>query len=227
MCFTPLISLSTAIIEFILATILLLFFKKTIFRNFFIILIYLLGFYQLTEFMLCKGGNTIFWAIIGFLTYNFLPAIGLHAVLKFLNKKFNILLLYFIPILVSFLVIIFPVFVDARCSKFFVNVKTIFHNALFLNSIPFYFYIFYYAGFIIFACYLLYKDYTRQRNKIRKELDVIEISGILLMTIPTFVLILLVPFLGIEFPSVLCRFAIFVAIAAFLGATLEGKIRKG
>ena len=33
MCFTPIISLSVAIIEFILATILILFFKRTTLRN--------------------------------------------------------------------------------------------------------------------------------------------------------------------------------------------------
>ena len=50
--------------------------------------------------------------------------------------------------------------------------------------------------------------------------------GILFMTIPTIILLLLFPVFGIMFPSVLCAFAIFVAIAAFIGVYLKGKLKK-
>ena len=46
------------------------------------------------------------------------------------------------------------------------------------------------------------------------------------MIIPTLVLLVLFPIFGIMFPSVLCAFAIFVAIAAFIGVYLKGKLRK-
>jgi len=228
MCFTPWISLSTAIIELALATILLLFFKKTTFRNFFAGFIYLLGFYQFTEYMVCSAENPFLWAKIGFITYSLFPAIALHATLKFLKKKPSKILIYFIPIVATITAFVIPGFIiKAECNGFFVSVQTIFNTSTYLfDSILFWIYVGYYFGFIFLAIILAYINYRKQKNKLKKEIEIIEIFGILLMTIPVILLIIIFPFSGQMFPSILCQFALFVAIAAFIGVYLESKIKK-
>lgn len=228
MCFTPTISLTTAIIEFILATILLLFFKKTTLRNFFAAIIYILGFYQFTEFMICSGANPELWALIGFSTYTFLPALGLHATLKLLKKEANIFLIYTIPVLsIIFAFSTSNFIINAECSTLFILVETLFYTSTSLfHKIIFRIYEIYYFGFILISAILFFKNYRKTKNKIRKEIDLIEISGILLMTIPTILLIVILPLNRIMLPSILCGFAIFVAIAAFISVYLEDKIKK-
>jgi len=228
MCFTPTISLATAIIEFILATILLLFFKKTDLRNFFVVIIYLLGFYQFTEFMLCNSNSPFLWAKIGFSTYSFLPAITLHAVLKFLKKKPSLILIYTIPMFALITAFATPEFImNTQCNNFFITVNTIFNDtSLLSNGILFWTYTIYYFGFVLFGIILLYKNYQKQKSKIKKEIEIVEIAGILLATIPTIILIIFLPFSRFELPSILCQFALLVAIAAFIGVYLEDEGKK-
>ena len=227
MCFTPAISILIATIEFALASILLLFFPKSKFRDFFAAFIYLLGFYQFTEFMLCSG-NALFWAIAGFVTYSFLPAIALHAVLKIFRKKFNVIWVYVIPLIASVLAITIPGFIiRASCEKYFISIDTIItSNPSLLLLVAFAVYIAYYFGFLALTYFIILKDYIKQKNEIKREIELVEMVGILLMIIPTLVLLILFPVFGIMFPSVLCASAIFVAISAFIGVYLKGKLKK-
>ena len=75
-------------------------------------------------------------------------------------------------------------------------------------------------------CFIAYKDYKKQKDELKKELDVVEVTGILLMTIPAVLFVVIFPFLGVMFPSVLCEFALLLAITAFVGAYIEDKMRK-
>ena len=226
MCFTPAISLTTAIIEFLLATIILSLFPKTTFKNFFAIFIYFLGFYQFTEFMLCTTNYSALWAVIGFITYSFLPAIGMHAALKFSKRKFKPIFLYIVPILAGISAIILPNFIQiSRCEKYFVTVISIFTNSTnLLYLIPYFIYLMYYASFIIASCIIAYLYSRSVKDKNAKNLIYVLIVGILLMSLPTFILIMLLPQFGMQFPSVLCEFALLLAICAFIGAYLETKI---
>ena len=228
MCFTPAISLSAAITEFTLATILLLFFKKTTLRNFFIVFIFMLGFYQFSEFMLCSTSYILLWAKIGFITYTFLPGVFLHATLRFLKGKPNLALIYTIPLAASIAAFLIPGFIiDARCEYVFVSVTNIFAMASgFLENLPFMIYVGYYFGFLILSLFLITRNYSHEKNRMKKEIELIEIIGGLLMIVPTLILIVLLPYLKQRFPSVLCLFALFMAIAAFIAVYLENQIKS-
>jgi len=127
MCFTPAISLTTAIIEFILAILILSLFKRTIITKFSALFITVLGAYQFSEFMLCTSNNIQTWVILGFIIYTFLPAIGLHAIIKFLKLKTKKWLVYTPSIIFSLIALLYRNFViEGSCSKYFVKVKTIF-----------------------------------------------------------------------------------------------------
>ncbi|MEA3330020.1 MAG: hypothetical protein U9Q06_04730 [Nanoarchaeota archaeon] len=228
MCFTPAISLSTAIIEFILVIFLFILFKKSTLRNFFAIFIFILGFYQFTEFMLCIYSNPFFWARVGFATYSLLPAVALHSVLVFLKKERPILWLYAIPFIAILIAFFHPNFIsNVSCNSVFISAKNILvigGNSL--TRLFFSLYVTYYAGFVALVLYLCSRDIRKQKDRNKKGVDLILMIGILLMTIPTFILMSLVPALGGMFPSVLCEFALLVAICVFISAYLNDKSKN-
>ena len=228
MCFTPAISMTTAVIEFFLAALLLLLFRRSELRNFFAFFIFLLGFYQFSEYMVCSSINPLAWASVGVIIYSFLPALALHSVLKTYRKKISYFLLYVIPSGVILAITVIPNFVfKANCERFFINISTLASQADSpLLLIGYYAYLLYYLGFMVFSCFIIYKEHENQKNKIKQRIEIAQLVGVLLMTVPTFVFIIIFPSLGFRFPSVLCEFAIFVAIAAFIGAYYEDKLDR-
>jgi len=225
MCFTPWMSLATAIIEFVLATILILMFKRTCLRDFFAAFIYLLGAYQLVEFFLCTGGNPAFWAMLGFVIYSYLPAVGLHGVLTYTKNKVNLAFLYIVPVVATIFAFGNRSFIEgANCDAVFISVDTILDQAIF--QIPLLLYVLYYFGFIFYACVILFNDFREERSKIRREIDWVLGIGLFLMVVPTLVFIIVFPLLKFSFPSVLCQFALFVSVSAFTAVYLESKTRK-
>jgi len=225
MCFTPIVSLSFAVIEFTLATILIVFFKKTYLRDFFAAIIYVLGSYQFTEFMLCTTSHPILWAKLGFIAYSFLPAIGFHAMVKIFKKKINLFWIYLIPFSASLMAISSSNFIiNAQCSRFFVDV--FFNEGIgleLIRNLNYWLYMTYYFGFIVLSLFIVIKDFFHQKNKIKKLIDEDIAIGITLMMVPTFILIVVFRFSQIKFPSILCGFAIFVAITAFFAVYLESR----
>jgi len=227
MCFTPAVSLSIAIVEFILATVLLLAFPKTTLRDFSSVLIYILGFYQFAEFMICTSSNPFLWARLGFAAYTLLPAIGLNTALRFVNRKPNYFLIYSIPAIFCIFALCFPIIISTNCQPSFVEVHSLFNQAnSSLNTLLFSVYTAYYFLFIVASCSLFYLNFRADKNKIKKRIDLIEILGVLLMTVPTIVFIIIFPYLGARWHSVLCAFAVFVAITSFIAVYLENKIHK-
>lgn len=228
MCFAPWISITTAVIEFVLATIILVYFKKGTCRYFAAVFLYFLGFYQLTEFMLCVTSNFQFWGRAGFITYTFLPAIGLDSILTYLNHNKNRAIIYLIPALFSFFAIISKNFVlSGSCNKIFLTVKTaLFGTVDGLNIIPGAIYGLYYAGFIVAGCLLALKAYLKERNKIKKQFLITYVIAVLVMAVPTFALIIVIPSFGVMFPSILCQFALLLAIAVLIGVRIEQRLEK-
>jgi len=222
MCYTPLIAITTAVVEFILACIMIGVFRKSFFQTLFALFIVLLGTYQFTEFMLCTSQQPEFWALVGFLTYNFLPALALHGTLRFVGTKIHTLFLYVLPVLFS-LFVLSPEFIrEASCNEPFVTVRHLFFQ-IDQGVWPFV-YAAYYFGFIITACVCTLVAYRQEKNKIKRRIELLELTGITLMTVPTFVLLFLFPILSIKFPSIYCHFALALAIMIFVGAYFENKL---
>ncbi len=224
MCFTPFISLTTAIIEFAIATFILVKYKRYLVPVFSAILIYVLGIYQFSEFMLCSSSNPFLWAKIGFLAFTFLPAIGLHFTLRLAkNKKYN-KLVYLFPVFFSIIVIIIPNFiVKATCSQFFVITKNILlQNYTSLFSI----YQIYYFGSIIASCMILFTLIKKEKNKSNKKIEKLWLMAGMITILMPIILILIIPSLGIKFPSIYCEFALLFTIAALTSSSLYSKKKK-
>lgn len=219
MCFTPVISLTTAIIEWMLALIMFCMFRKSKLVPYFITLFFLLGWYQFTEYMLCTTGNLV-WIKWGFISYSFLPAIGLHSVINYFKIKKNIWLMYAVPVIFSVFAIARDDFaLSGQCMTFFVQALSVmtFNPVL---SLP---YALYYTACIALSFIILLMAYRHAKTKLEKQIDMAEMIGILFMTIPTFIFIIIFPSLGIMFPSVLCHFAVLLAILFFVSAYLDEK----
>ncbi len=218
MCFTPTISLSTAIFEFLVATFLLFYYKQSRFRVI-TIFIYLLGLYQFTEFMLCISGNSL-WAKIGFITYTFLPAVALKFCLDYVNKKSQSILVFAPPFLFSLFALFEPNFItNSSCETYFVTVKHLFYNPA--NTLLATFYLTYYLGFIAFTSYLLVKHYKNAKNKFYKKIDITVLLGIFVSLVPAILLLFIFPSLSMQFPSIYCQFAIVFTISAIIAFNLE------
>jgi hypothetical protein len=219
MCYTPAVSLSTAVIEWALAAILLFSFRKSRLCRFGVPILFLLGLYQFGEFGLCTYGGAESWGTLAFLTFTFLPVLGLHAALTYLRKQCRPLLLYAPPVAFSLIALVREPFVHAgTCETIFITLQTFFSYAL-----PFFLYMAYYTGYIVVLFFLLLHAY-RERKASRTVTGWL-LASLLLMTVPTIILLFLFPVLRIRFGSVLCHFALLTAIAFFMAVRNDRKRR--
>jgi hypothetical protein len=224
MCFTPKVSLTTATIELIVACIIFLKFNRSKIAKYIALFVFLLGFYQFTEFMLCTTGNAQLWGSLGFITYTILPALGLHLTSRYTDHKFNIVPIY-IPMFIFILIALLdPAFVVyGSCSKFFVSVMTYF--SLTENVVATLLYWGYYFGYIGLMLGLLLRRFKKEKNEAKARNHLLILLTIILVIIPPFVLINMFPSLSIAFPSVYCQFALVYAVVALIGVYLDDQIK--
>lgn len=222
MCFTPAISLSTFLIEFAIATFILFRYKNYLFPFFWAMIIYVLGFYQLTEFMLCSSSHPFFWARLGFATFSFLPAMILHFALRIVKIKFNKILIYIPPILSAIFVFWDNLITRANCTRFFIETNIYLRWPLTINALL---YTIYYFGFILLAIFILIKN-ARTLDKIDKKLSYLIVISLLIISLPPIFLIFIFPLMGIRFPSVYCEFALLFSIVALITCKIYDKKKK-
>lgn len=222
MCYTPTVSLATAVIEFALAIFIPWRYRRASLRYVYAVLIFLLGAYQFTEFLLCTTDYPELWVKTGFVIYTFLPALGLHAVFKYLKYDFkSIVLIYLLPILFSFMAISSENIAAGTCNAIFITTKL----SMMKNAWIFLSYAAYYAGFIIWASVMAFNLYLKNRKNLKQKMYITFPIAVLLMSLPTFILITIFPFLEIRFPSILCHFALLLALTALVGIRLEDKLK--
>lgn len=219
MCFTPTISFLTFVVELALA--LWVFSanpKKTLNRVGALTLV-VLGLYQLMEFFVCTSSNPLYWGRMAHIAYTFLPALGVHFALALKGaKKKHIWAIYALPAVFVILAALAPAFVnEAFCGKFFVRILYSWSELWYWS------YFIYYALFMIIAGVLLIRFIAKENNAKRRKIFILGLVGALALTFPTFILILLLPELGIFFPSILCHFALLFGIAIAYIIWLSGK----
>jgi len=219
MCFTPGISLATAIIEFIVATVMLYKFRKNYLVLYAAIFIYILGIYQFTEFMLCISGNPKLWAAIGFITYTFLPAMALYFTLR-VTKKIKLKVIFLIPLLFSLIPLIQKDFISlAYCSTIFVRVGFSLFRNVYLSQL----YMLYYYGFLVISCFTLVYYYLKSNKKNLKKIYLAcFFAGIITFSLPV-ILVMILPEYGYMFPSIYCEFALLFTIFLYYASYISDK----
>ncbi len=103
--------------------------------------------------------------------------------------------------------------------RLFVSVKLIISQSP-LFALP---YMIYYTFFILISFIFMVNEYVRTKDKKRKKVSILIALSILCMTAPTLVVTQVFPMLNIAFPSVLCHFALFLAILLFIAVSIDRK----
>lgn len=226
MCYTPPISFATACIEFFLAIYMRVRYKRARMVKFGSVFMMLLGGYQFTEFLLCTTPFTELWTKAGFVIYSFLPAVALHSILFQTRKKItptSIAFIYAMPVIAVLTAMVPDVMVaNGVCNTIFVTTHTF--QATPIGALSFWAYSIYYAGFIIASAVMSFNAYLSARNKHERKLFVYYPVAVALMTVPTFIFIVLFPHFGFRFPSVLCHFALLLAAVVFTGIRREEQL---
>lgn len=226
MCYTPTISLATAILEFAIAGYIFFRYRLTTYTKFIIPFIFLLGLYQLSEFMLCLTGHSRLWVTAGLIIYTFLPPIALHFVIRYTRIKLPYWqLIYVLPITFSLIALLINNFVIAgSCSSVFILAQTLFSQSVTMPLTAIYW--FYYFGYIMLTVILLLGARKRTISKIKKRIYLIGVLSILITLLPPLILVIILPSLGLKFPSIYCQFALLFAVVALIGAASDERVNK-
>ena len=114
-------------------------------------------------------------------------------------------------------------FIDVGiCHSIFVTAKnTLFNFQSIWGLFGFIIYIAYYFGLILASCLLAFNAYYKERNRKKRKILLTLPLAVFLMCFPTFVLIIIFPVFNIMFPSVLCHFALLLALTIFIGVRSE------
>lgn len=207
MCFAPYISISTFVIEILLAGFFLLKDPKDKLNRIIALILFLLGFYQLNEFLICITEFNLFTKL-AMMTIAILPALAIsYALIMFRKKiKFYWHMLIYSPAL--FFILMFAI---ANYYKQSAICSTVFIQYPYLGVLGKFFGL-YYLLYLSLAIILFYFASFNMKSKYEKRLASLGMIGILLFTISTFIFLLFLPALRIQFASVLCEFGLLLAI---------------
>lgn len=206
MCFAPYISLSTFVIEFLLALYFLLSNPKDKLNQIIALISFLLGFYQLNEFLICTTGLSVFTKL-AMITTAILPALAITFALIMSKKRLRYYwhLVIYAPAL--FFIVMFATLYynqPAVCDAIFILYPT--------TGILGDLYGLYYVAYIVGTGVLFYLFSQRTKKKEERVMQHLGMLSMVIFTVPTFVFLIFLPRFYTAFSSVLCEFALLLAI---------------
>ena len=136
MCFTPYVSLTTFVVEFLIALYFILKNPKDKLNQIISLLLLLLGLYQLNEFLICITGLSVFTKIAMSITA-ILPAIAVSYALIVWRKKIHYLwhLLIYSPVVFFIVMFINKIFYYISRTNFYNRFKMYYINTFILQYI--------------------------------------------------------------------------------------------
>lgn len=207
MCFAPYVSISTFVIEFLLAAFFLLKNPKDNLNRIIALISFLLGVYQLNEFLICVTGFSLFTKLAMTVTA-ILPSLAVTYALIIYRKKISYywkLLIYSPPVFFILMFVLSNYYKQsAICSTVFIQYPSL--------ELLGRFFALYYIVYLLAAVIIFYFASHNTKSNPEKVLSRLGILGMLIFTVPTFIFLIFLPSLKIMFPSVLCEFALLLAI---------------
>jgi hypothetical protein len=207
MCFAPYVSLSTFVIEFLLAAFFLLKNPRDNLNRMIALISLLLGVYQLNEFLICVTGLGLFTKL-AMITTAILPGLAITYALIISRKKLKA---YWHALIYAPAVFFILMFILSNhlanptiCNSVFVQYSGGGLLAAFFGS--------YYLIYLMVSAIIFYFAASNAKSKYEERLARLGMLGMFIFTIPTFVFLLFLPALKIQFASVLCEFALLLAI---------------
>lgn len=216
-CFSPPVMLVTFIIEVVCALYVLIKYKLTTISRLAIALLLGLAIFQLAEFNVCEGSwgiDSLSWARIGYVAITLLPPLGIHLILQISGKKNPKLLWGAYGAAAVFSVIFLFVGHGMQTQECLGN-YVIFKIATWAVW-P---YALYYYGLLVLAVAYAWQAANRsKRASVKKSLYSLAI-GYAAFIIPTTTANILDPSTIAGIPSIMCGFAVILAIV-LTGITL-------
>jgi hypothetical protein len=209
-CFSPPVMIATFIIEISLAIYTLWRYKFTPIIRLASLLLVFLAIFQLAEFMVCRniGGDSLLWSRVGFASITMLPPLGIHALYAIVRAKERPLLwvaYLMAAAFVAFFALVGHAFDGHSCLGNYVIFQLAPGSGWLFGA--------YYYGLLL-ATLLLGWRYLRT---VRKATVKRAVSGLMLgyaiFLIPTATVHMLSPASLTAIPSVMCGFAVLLALA--------------
>jgi len=207
MCFAPYVSLATFVIEFLLALFFLLKDPRDNLNRIIALMSFLLGVYQLNEFLICTTGAGVF-ANLAFATTAILPALAITLVLTLFRKRIRFYWHALIYAPAVFFIIMFAFSVQLNA---FTICMSVFIQYPWLGVLSQFFGLYYWI-YLVAAVVLFFAVSLRPISIYEKRMAYLGMLGILIFTVPTYIFLIFLPALKVQTPSILCEFALLFAI---------------
>ncbi len=216
--------IATFVIEICLALYTIWRYKLTTIARLAVLLFVALGTFQLAEYMVCRGigGDPLAWSRIGYVAITLLPPVGIHLITVIAGDKRRWL--------------IWPGYIAAAGFVAFFSLigRAIDGHVCLGNYVIFqvapgsgWLFGLYYYGFLIMTLLLGWRYTHRTKDqKVRRALEGVML-GYTIFIIPATTVNLVDPVTIVGIPSIMCGFAVLLALAlAFIALPAVGKRRK-
>lgn len=207
MCFAPYISLSTFTIEFLLAIFFFIRNPKDKLNRIIAIISFGLGLYQLNEFLICITNLPIF-TILAMNVTAVLPALAISFALTVWRKKLNSFWMVLIYSPALFFIIMFSAHTYLNASAECMSVFIQYPNSGLIGR----FFGLYYFVYLLGAAVLFNFSSTHSKSVPEKRMSQLGLLSMFIFPVPTFIFLIFLPSLEVQFASILCEFALLLAI---------------
>lgn len=209
-CFSPLVMITTFVIEICSAAYVLFRYRMDMSARLITATLGFLALFQFAEYMICQSVfflSSLAWAKIGYMAITILPPLTLHLGLSIAKQKNTHLLAAAYgsaAIFMTYFLFIGQGIQSSQCLGNYV----IFNTAPGV-SFP---YGVYYHGWLLIGIFLFMRMRSQIANVERKQALVWLTIGYLSFLVPTSIVILLEPATARGIPSIMCGFAILMAL---------------
>jgi N-terminal 7TM region of histidine kinase len=223
-CFSPPVMLATFFIEVALAGYAMWRYKLNRTSRLFVAMLGFLAIFQLAEYMVCGGigVSAMNWARIGYVAITMLPPLGIHLAYSLAGKTNRTVvgLMYLLAAsFIGYFLFASEVFTGSQCLGNYVIFQ--------LGSLAAGLYIVYYYGLLLLSIGLSLQFASSVRPKQRRALHAFT-AGYVLFMLPTTIVNTIDPATIAGIPSIMCGFAVLLAlVASFWVMPLVGERRAG
>jgi len=209
-CFTPEVMLATFFTEIGLALYVWIRYRLSTFGRLTVLILVLLGGFQVAEYQVCSSLNQLFWSRLGFVIITFLPVLGLHLISLVTGRKHFLKFGYALMIVYILIFAFAPkAITGAVCAGNYI----IFNTQQELSWT----YSIYYFGFLLLGIWEALENIKLNNKKLLWQI----IIGYGSFMIPMGIIYSLSPAARSAIPSIMCGFALILAfILAFKIAPL-------
>lgn len=208
-CFSPPVMLATFLIEVSLALYVVIHFKTTQLTRLIALLLVFLGMFQLAEYMVCGGLGLsgVDWSRLGFIAITALPPLGLHIVHEIAGKQNKPMLAAAYVSAAGFagyFAFATTAFVGNQCQGNYVIFELPQPAALVYGM--------FYYGWVLTGLFLAFAFARRARHANQRSALRAFGFGYAAFLVPTAIVNLLSPETAAGIPSIMCGFAVILAL---------------